>query len=291
MFTANFRRIAVRVPPRPTRNLFCATLFIEFMKISIYIVLVVVWASPVFSDALEELVGVEQAEVLRRGNSITRVAQKASMPELLPKDPTVGTWTNEVIRVLDPSILTESLGLYKKESTAKVSWTEEERIALLNETLDLDSLAGLEYYSESRKTMRTFYEKSQVIDGPLSKNAREVPQYETLPTTITLYARQKDLTFGDNIYQYDYYVYGNAIIFIQQNLTGLAMGIIPAVGKNNLRSVAAVLDAEDCLLVYAASFAKTISIPGMKERIGKSFSSRANAMLGWFIKQADKAFK
>ncbi|MDR0645038.1 MAG: hypothetical protein LBG05_09105 [Treponema sp.] len=261
------------------------------MKISIYIVLVVVWASPVFSDALEELVGVEQAEVLRRGNSITRVAQKASMPELLPKDPTVGTWTNEVIRVLDPSILTESLGLYKKESTAKVSWTEEERIALLNETLDLDSLAGLEYYSESRKTMRTFYEKSQVIDGPLSKNAREVPQYETLPTTITLYARQKDLTFGDNIYQYDYYVYGNAIIFIQQNLTGLAMGIIPAVGKNNLRSVAAVLDAEDCLLVYAASFAKTISIPGMKERIGKSFSSRANAMLGWFIKQADKAFK
>jgi hypothetical protein len=259
------------------------------MKLSIYIAIAIVLTAPAFSNSLEELVGTEQAAVLRGGSSINKVAQKASKPELLPNNPTIRKWTDEVVRVLEPSILTESLNIYQKNNAAR--WTEEEKLALLNETLDLESLAGLEYYSESRKAMRIFYETSQVINDPSTKSARKPPRYKTLPTTVTLYARQKDLTFGDNVYQYDYYVYENALIFIQQNLTALSVSIVPAVGKNNLRSVVAVLNTEDCLLVYAASFAKTVSIPGMKERIGKSFSSRANAVLGWFVQQADKAFK
>jgi hypothetical protein len=261
------------------------------MKLPVYIAITVVLTTPVFSYPLEELVGAEQAAVLRGGSSITKVAQDASKPELSPEDPAVKTWTDEIIRILDPSILTESMSLYKKGNATNAGWTDEEKLALLNETLDLNSLSGLEYYSESRKAMRTFYETSQVIDDPVSKNPKALPQYKTMPTTVTLYARQKDLTFGDNIYQYDYYTYENALIFIQQNLTALSVNIIPAVGKNNLRSVVAVLDAGDCILVYAASFAKAVSIPGMKGRIGQSFSGRANAVLGWFIQRADKAFK
>jgi hypothetical protein len=260
------------------------------MKLFVYIAVAVVLTAPAFSDSLEELIGTEQAAVLRGGSSITKVAQDASKPELLPKDPSVKTWTDDIIRLLAPNILTESLSLYKKNSAANVSWTDKEKLALLNETLDLNSLSGLEYYSESRNAMRIFYETSQVIDDPATKNPQEPPQYKTPPTTVTLYARQKDLTFGDNIYQYDYYIHENALVFIQQNLTTLSLSVIPAVGKNNLRSVVAVLDAEDCLLVYAASFAKTVSVPGLKGRIGQSFSGRANAVLGWFIRQADKAF-
>ncbi|MDR1127050.1 MAG: hypothetical protein LBL06_02855 [Treponema sp.] len=261
------------------------------MKLSICIAVAVVVTAPVFSDSLEELVGKEQAAILRGGSSITRVVQDAAKPELLPKNATVKTWTDDVIYTLAPTILTESLNFYQKKNTSDTRWTDAEKLALLNETLNLNSLSGLEYYSESRKATRIFYETSQVIDDPVSKNPKASPRYETPPATVTLYARQKDLTFGDNIYQYDYYVYDNALIFIQQNLTVLSVSIIPAIGKSNLRSVVAVLDAEDCLLVYAASFAKTVSIPGMKGRIGQSFSSRANAVLNWFIQQADKTFQ
>jgi len=108
---------------------------------------------------------------------------------------------------------------------------------------------------------------------------------------LTIYARQKDLTFGDNIYQYDYYSEPGAFIFIQQNLTSLSYGIIPAVGKNKLRSVAAVMDAGNYLLVYIASMSKAVSIPGMKERIGNSFANRSEAIFNWFSNQADKAFR
>jgi hypothetical protein len=68
------------------------------------------------------------------------------------------------------------------------------------------------------------------------------------------------------------------------------VGIIPAVGKNKLRSLVAVIDTEDSLLIYAASFAKAAAIPGLGERIGGSFTNRAQAILGWFSNQADKAF-
>ena len=80
------------------------------------------------------------------------------------------------------------------------------------------------------------------------------------------------------------------MIFIQQNLTALTAGIIPAVGKNKLRSVVAILDAGEYILIYAASMAKTVALPGMNERVGNSFANRAEAVLHWFKEQADKAF-
>jgi hypothetical protein len=79
-------------------------------------------------------------------------------------------------------------------------------------------------------------------------------------------------------------------IFVQRNLTAMNAGIIPAVGKNRLRSVVAVIDAGDSLLIYVASMAKAVSLPGLGERIGNSFTNRAAAILTWISGQADRAF-
>jgi hypothetical protein len=114
--------------------------------------------------------------------------------------------------------------------------------------------------------------------------------YPSPPADLTLYARQKDLTFGDNIYRYDYTVMSGAFLFVQENLTTMSAGIIPAIGKNKLRSVVAVVDAGEYLLVYAVSMARAAALPGLKDRVGSSFSSRAEAVLSWFAAQADKAF-
>jgi hypothetical protein len=243
---------------------------------------------PAFSEPLDELIPQNRKELLLAQNPITEVAEKASEPALLPRNENVRNITSAIIKELSPSMLTESLYLYEKPADSP--WTLKEKNDLYNETLALSTLEGLQYYSASRKTMRTFYETSRVIDNPSSKKPVQDPRYNDPPASLTIYAKQKDLTFGDNIYQYDYYVYGDALVFVQQNLTSLTAGIIPAVGKNKLRSAVAVIDAGKYLLVYAASFAKTVSLPGMKDRIGQSFSNRATAILGWFSQQADKAF-
>ena len=246
----------------------------------------------VFGLSLEELVSLKQADALAAGEKPALVQFTDPRPQLTPRNAALRGLIDKIYQDLGPSITVETLHLYKKPSIAeKSAWSAGEESELYNQILALSTLAGLQYFSASRGVMRTFYETSSVIDGPSTKMPLPDPVFSLPQEELTLYARQKDLTFGDNIYQYNFYRAPGAIIFIQENLTALTAGIIPAVGKNKLRSIVAVLDAEDNILIYAASMAKAASLPGMKERIGNSFANRAEAVIHWFSEQADKAFK
>jgi hypothetical protein len=187
-------------------------------------------------------------------------------------------------------MLVETLHIYEKPIPA-TAWSADEEARLYNSLLALSTLTGLQYFSASRGIMRTFYESSTVVDGPSTRNSISDPVFSRPQSELTIYARQRDLTFGDNIYQYDYYSVPGGLIFVQQNLTPLRTGIITAVASNNLRSAVVVLDAGNYILVYAASMAKTASFPGLRERIGNSFANRAEAILNWFRGQADKVFR
>jgi hypothetical protein len=138
--------------------------------------------------------------------------------------------------------------------------------------------------------MRTFYESSGIIDGPDTGRPLPDPVYAVPPVELVVYARQKDLTFGENIFRYTYYARPDALFFVQENISAMNAGIIPAVGKNRLRSVMAVIDAGPYLLIYVASMAKAASVPGMARRVGASFSNRTEAILKWFFGRADKVF-
>ena len=241
---------------------------------------------------MENLAGTEQARALLAGEKPLLVQFNNPVPALAPKHEGLKRLIEALRRDLNPSVMVEALYLYKKPPEAeKGALTKEEEAGLFNSVVALSTLAGLQYYSASRGTMRTFYETSSRIDGPSTKKPLPDPGYTQPPAELTVYARQKDLTFGDNIYQYDYQIFPDAIVFTQQNLTTLTYGIIPAVGKNKLRSTVAILDAGDYLLVYAVSMAKAASLPGMKDRIGNSFANRAEAVINWFSGQADKALK
>jgi hypothetical protein len=247
--------------------------------------------SPLAAVSLEDLTGPERAAELAAGNIVTEVQLKDPRPILIPRHLELRRMIDEIMKALEPGLFVESLYRYEKPAGAAGGWTDEERTRLYNEALALSSLAGIQYYSASRKTMRTFYEYSRVIDGADTKRALPDPVFSEVPRELRIYARQKDLTFGDNIYRYDYSANEDSFIFVQQNLTAMTAGIIPAVGKNKLRSVVAVIDTGDSLLFYAASMAKTVSLPGMGDRIGNSFTNRAEAILRWFSGQADKVFR
>jgi len=184
---------------------------------------------------------------------------------------------------LEPNILVESLYLYRKPSgQAGNRWSETERAGLFNRLVALSTLAGIEYYSESRKRMRVFYESSRVIDNPSNKNPLPDPVYAEVPASLTLYARQKDLTFVDNIYRFDFQAGTDAIFFMQENLTVMSTRMIPAIGRNRLRTIFALIDTGDSILLYAAAMARTASPQSMSDRIGASFTNRAKAVIKWF---------
>jgi hypothetical protein len=257
-----------------------------------FLVLLAVYASvQVFAVPLEELISADKIKVLLTGERPTEIQFKDPSPHLIPNNAGLKQIISRIQTELGPTVMVETLYLYKKPAGSG-DWTRDEQTALYNQALALSTLAGLQYYSASRGAMRTFYETSTVIDSPSGKKPRGDPLYPVPPAQLTIYARQKDLTFGDNIYKYDYHIIPpGLIVFIQENLTTMTAGIIPAVGKNKLRSAVAVIDAGNYLLVYAASMAKAAALPGIRDRIGNSFSNRAEAILTWFAGQADGVFR
>jgi hypothetical protein len=256
-----------------------------------WVLLIVFAAAPdSFSVTLEDIFDSPRAAQLRSsGVSITETQLKTPRLKLLPHYAPLEKFVSENQEALGSGLSVETLRLYKKPEPSG-GWSAAQRANLFNRLTALSTLTGIQYYSASRGVMRTFYESSLVIDGPQSKKPLPDPVFASPPESLSLYARQKDLTFGDNIYRYDYRTTQDAFFFVQENLTALNAGIIPAVGKNKLRSVLAIIDCGDCLLIYAASMAKAASVPGMGDRIGNSFGNRAEAAIKWFASGADDVF-
>jgi hypothetical protein len=243
----------------------------------------------VFSEPVEDLIGHDNViRLLSGAASETQVGKP--MLKLLPDLPELRQFVTGSMTALEPTVTVETLYLYTKHGSSAASWNDAQRAALFNQMLAISTLTGIEYFSASRNKMRTFYEYSSVIDDPSTKKPLPDPVFEQPPTQYTLYARQKDLTFGDNIYRYDYTAAKDALFFIQENMTSLNYGIITAVGKNRLKSVMAVIDCGEHLLIYAVSMAKAASFPGMADRIGNSFKNRADAVYKWFASGANKVF-
>jgi hypothetical protein len=241
--------------------------------------------------SLEELAGPQAAAELRAGKTLSQVQLKNPSPVLVPRHGEVQALLTRTLADLGTGVMAESLTSYEKPpSASRPAWSGAERSALYNSALALSSLAGVQYYSASRRTMRTFYEYSRVIDSPDTKQELADPFYPEPPASLSVYARQRDLTFGDNIYEYRYHAGDDSLVFVQRNLTALKIGLISAVGRDRLRSLVAVIDAGDSLLIYAVSMARASAFPGLGNRIGNSFTNRAQAILGWFNGRAAAAF-
>jgi len=266
------------------------------MKRFFLLFLVFSFAVPcVFSVPLEDLVSSSYAARLRSsGETIIETQLRNPAPVLLPQDGELRRIVGGIMSSLGPSILVEALYLYRKpasEAGASEGWTDAQRTGIFNQLMAVSSMTGLQYYSASRRTMRTFYEYSYLVDGPNSRNRIPDPVYTSVPAALTLYARQKDLTFGDNIYRYDYVTAREAVYFTQDNITALAIALIPVINRGNLKTVMAVIDCGDSILIYAVSMAKALSVLGMGDRISNSFANRAQAVLNWFSGRLDNTFQ
>jgi hypothetical protein len=213
-------------------------------------------------------------------------------PVLMPVNASLSAIFQEISASLKPSMLIETLYLSKKPPLySKSVWTADEKTAVLNVLVSISTLARIEYYSQSRGGMRTFYEKSSVINDPRKKAVQGDPVFspDQVPPGITLYARQKDLSFGDNVYRYDYFIYDRTIIFTQKNCNTISYGIVPLAGKEKLCILAAVLDAGEYFLVYAASMTRAPAFSGLKKKAGDSFAARAEALIKWFTVRMEGA--
>ena len=260
-------------------------------------VVLTVFAAPAFCATLERLVGPERAALLAsagpagQGRPLSEVQSRNPSVRLAPNHEGVRRFVAEAKADLGPGILVESLFLYRKPHGRSAPWSEAERAGVFNSVVALSTLAGLQYFSITRNSMRTFYDFSRVIDNPGNRAPMPDPWFSRPPQTLSLYARQRDSTFGDNVYRFTYRAGADYVLFMQENLTPMTAGIVPAIGRNRFRMVMAVIDAGDSLLIYAAAMARATPAPGMGDRIGASFNNRLDAVLQWFSGHANGVFR
>jgi hypothetical protein len=121
------------------------------------------------------------------------------------------------------------------------------------------------------------------------------PAYPSPQPYLNLYTKQKDTTFGDNIYQYTYYADDDSFIVTQQNVDSISYGPIPIVAKNNLRSCVALLDAGAYILVYMVTLGRASEAFAAKQYTANymaiSINYRADALFVWFTRRADLSYK
>ena len=267
-------------------------------------VLFLVFAAPVFcvpspGGALETFVGAERAAALRaaadpannRDGFITEVQLRNPGLRLLPAHDGLRRFVTQTKSDLGPIVLVESLFLYRKPHGRTEAWSAAEMAGLFNSVTALSTLTGIQYFSITRGGMRTFYESSQVVNNPRNRTPLPDPVFSVPPETLVLYARQRDLTFGDNTYRFEYRTGANYILFMQENVTAMSWGVVPVIGRNRFRMVMGIIDAGDSLLIYSAAMARANPLPGMGDRIGNSFNNRLQAVLQWFSVHANRVFR
>jgi hypothetical protein len=237
-------------------------------------------------EQLESIIPSEVARVLIASGKIQRTAyrQKNAILNYIPQT-ALGSAVDIFMNAVDSdmSFICESLYLYAKQEDRRgeVGADSTDISVILR---SISHLEGIEYYSASRRQMRTLYEKSYPVDNLISRT--RIPDPVTGEADgLSVPVVQKDLTFGEYAHQVYWRHVGAEASFFSENIEYVRYGIFKLIKPGNLRLGVVVFDLGDYLLVYGLSGADFLAVPGIEAKLRDSFISRADAIFAWFIRE------
>lgn len=233
----------------------------------------VVWTLDSFLSAEQRI------ELLKQGHIFRSVYNKENAkPRLVPLFAVPQTFA-ENRHKKNPTFLIEALYLHKK---IQGSIKDVEKVSRILRSVS--KLEGLQYYSSSRKKMRTLYETSYAIEDP-KKEDRIADPVDNPAADFSVYVLQKDLTFDKNVYRYRFCSDDDSAGFMSTNVDVLKYSIFKAVEPENLEVSIAVTDLGGYLLIHMLTRADFTAPSVFRDRVQNSFKTRGEAMYGWFIAQ------
>jgi hypothetical protein len=150
-------------------------------------------------------------------------------------------------------------------------------------------LQGLEYWSASRRRMRTLYAEAWRTDSPEARARLPDPAAPAASPggSSSFYAWLRDLTFGGNVYRFDIAIGPASALMLNENASPIRYLLIPIAAPGRMRSRIHVIPCREGLLVH---FFSTIDVADlMARRVFESAGNKALAVLGWFAKEAAAA--
>lgn len=171
------------------------------------------------------------------------------------------------------------------------AFTDSGRVAVFNILRSVSTMEGIEYYSASRGEMRTFYEESYAIESPDNRNRIPDPRVDAIPTESTVWAYQRDGSFGRNVQRLDYRATDGAILVSIENETTMVYTVVPLVRPGNLRTYLLVVPdpVQQVFRFYGNLGVRVPAVFGMEDRARDSFYNRIVALHDWFVRELQRA--
>ena len=162
-------------------------------------------------------------------------------------------------------------------------------IALYNILHRISSMEGIEYYSASRKRMRTFFAQAYAIESYENPVPVNDPVFSDIPAFDILPIFQEDLTFGKNISQ-AYYEYSDGICTMTVVNQTTMKYVIPVIPEGGLVMSMQIIPVGDELYFYGVCGVDMISLFGIERKKKESFYNRLKAMYNWFTGEIEKEY-
>lgn len=245
------------------------------------------FAAPAWAAPLSDYIARPMAARLVAGEELRASSSgKDAALSIAPRHPAAEAIRSDLAAEA-PDVVVEALFLLRGPRSVDPT---AETLAAYNVLRAIGSLEGIEYYSASKGRMRTLYEASYLVAGPGDDAKRPDERLAGLPAyEETLYARQKDTSFGDNRYRL---TLSSGPGFVRQsstNITRMSIGIVPVAAQEAVNVRLLVVSADEGLLFYVASSAKAAILPGLRGRLEESFVNRAAAAFTWFSRGMEAA--
>ena len=184
-----------------------------------------------------------------------------------------------------PNVGVESLFLLEVPGLAVSHESGLERgdlLTIYNTLRTVSSLEGVEYYSASRKRMRTFFREAYAISDISSRERVPDPLVESVPREETVLIHQRDLTFGKNTSEAVYRHSKDVINLSLTNLEIMRYALLPFIQERGMRTHLIILPMDGYIGFYAYCGVETISFLGIEKSKSDSFYNRMKALYTWF---------
>lgn len=251
-------------------------------------------AAVLISKMASTLPGVFQAALppgvtFQQGSPIIRTAEHIGGKLMLaPSLEGAKTIINHISSTTtDTNLIIEALVFLPSQAINNSSSTSSQIDALGLAFNQFHSLQGIQYWSASRKIMRTLYTDAYRVDNPNDKNKIKDPETigefrAMLPKKAYLY--QKDQTFSGLIAEVQCAVTQTTFLMTNTNVTPLRLIGIPVLPADGIRTGFLAAPSPEGVFLYFVTSIKSPSIG--RDRVFESASNKALALLHWFISAA-----
>jgi hypothetical protein len=225
------------------------------------------------------------AQALEAAGELRGSLTDGAEPHLLPQLPRRDQILEEV-RALGLTVGVEMLSIYP--GTGAPLDTAAGLRELYNLMHAVSRMKGLEYYSASRKRMRTLFAESYLVDDPVAR--RPLPDRSftgEIPAMDEAYLYQRDLTFGETVYRAEYYFDSAVLSLHTSNLTPMRYLGLPMIREGNSLSWICLVPYGSRILFYGLTGGRPMKFLGLEKSKAReeSFYNRLKAIYGWYTRQ------